>query len=189
METIIMFGYTVEFISGLGANMCAANEEKGVIECDPSMKETILLYPGIVWHEIGHLTDPAASWKNLLRPGMTMLDAQCACFKAHCSSKAMSFEVAADKKAVEMGEGHSLLEGLKMFYKKLGAAAGADIQDRITRLEVWEITGEFIEDGREDLPSNDELLGTIGIMGLIAIRDASRNALIAAGYDPDAPAK
>lgn len=182
---LTMFGFVIRFVPGVGS--CCADPSTGTIACDPNWADRIHKFPGIVCHEIGHLTVPAADWHCLLRPGMTNLQAQTACLKAHYSKKAMSFEVAADKKAVDMGEGHSLLAALKEIKTEFGAAAGADLDDRITRLEVWEKTGIFVEDGRTDLPSDEELKA-MGI-DLAAAKEACRQMLLTSGYDPDALAE
>ena len=185
MKELKMFGFFIRFVPGVGS--CCADPSTGTIACDPNWADRIHKFPGIVCHEIGHLTVPAADWHCLLRPGMTNLQAQTSCLKAHYSKKAMSFEVAADKKAVDMGEGHSLLAALKEIKTEFGAAAGADIDDRISRLEVWENTGVFVEDGRTDLPSDEELRAA-GI-DPATLEAASLQTLLAAHWDPNALAK
>lgn len=185
MKELKMFGFVIRFVPGVGG--CAADPGTGTILADPSWEDLLKKFPGFICHEIGHLTEPMADCRAIMRRGMTNLEAQLACFKAHCSKKAMSFEVAADKKAVTMGEGHSLLAGLKKLKAIFGADAGADLDDRITRLEVWEKTGIFVEDGRTDLPSDEELKA-MGI-DLAAVKEACRQMLLTSGYDPDALAE
>lgn len=185
MKELKMFGFVIRFVPGVGG--CAADPGTGTILADPSWEDLLKKFPGFICHEIGHLTEPMADCRAIVRRGMTNLEAQLACFKAHCSKKAMSFEVAADKKAVTMGEGHSLLAGLKKLKAIFGANAGADLDDRINRLEVWEKTGVFVEDGRTDLPSDEELKA-MGI-DLAAVKEACRQMLLTSGYDPDALAE
>ena len=183
-----MFNHTV-VVESIGQYGCMADTLRGVIVADPSMVDFIKKFPGVVCHEIGHLDDPAADWHILLKPGMTNLEVQCACFYAHCSKKAMCYEIAADKKAVEMGEGHSLLAGLKKLKAIFGADAGADLPDRITRLEVWETTGVFVEDGVTSVPTKEELFDSIGPVAIEIIETKSREMLVASGIDPDALAE
>ncbi len=185
MKELKMFGFVIRFVPGVGS--CCADPSTGTILADPSWEDLLKKFPGFICHEIGHLTEPMADCRAIVRRGMTNLEAQLACFKAHCSKKAMSFEVAADKKAVTMGEGHSLLAGLKKLKAIFGADAGADLDDRISRLEVWEKTGIFVEDGRTDLPSDEEL-EAMGI-DLAAAKEACRQMLLTSGYDPDALAE
>jgi len=188
MDSFLMFNHTV-VIEAIGAYGCVADTNRGVIIIDPSMVDLVRKFPGMICHEIGHLDDPAADWHILLKPGMTMVEVQVACFYAHCSKKAMCYEVAADKKAVEMGEGHSLLAALKTVYNEMGAAAGADLPDRITRLEVWETTGVFVEDGVTSVPTKEELFDSIGPVAMAQIEIRARKMLEASGIDPDALAE
>ena len=188
MDSFLMFNHTV-VIEAIGAYGCVADTNRNVVIIDPSMIDLARKFPGIICHEIGHLDDPAADWHILLKPGMTMVEVQIACFYAHCSKKAMCYEVAADGKAVEMGEGHSLLMALKKIYSELGAAAGADLPDRITRLEVWEKTGKFINDGATTVPSKDEIFDLIGPVAMAQIEIRARKMLEASGIDPDALAE
>lgn len=117
------------------------------------------------WHEAGHLNyDPAKAPDWILQnPADAMF--------SHWGPKAARHEEQADHYACIHGYGEGLLRALKRAVERLKTHSlkyFGDTLDRIARIEHYLATGEWVDDGLERLPTNEEIREAASKVGVDA---------------------